>query len=142
MAYKYCWISATINSDFSFELIQSLLEKGLNLEFQYGQLIILDKDLNCDFNPLTIDQIITALELTNRTDDVFPLTIEMSDSNTDISFGNKNGKLNITFSFLSPQWSRKYCDDEVDFDHHRYANLLLNFLNDYKILNMEILLDN
>lgn len=129
-------ITTTINLPFDLQNIKLILKKGLSLGFTYHELIVKNGE-KCELRDLSIDNILHLIQHALINNDVYTIRISNIIS-SDIIFFSNEGFLSLMLLGMSPEQSKKYLDGEIDIDIHHYAHVLLNLVDEFKILDMKI----
>lgn len=126
-------ISTRLDAEFNESNIQAVLERGL------PESLIYYKYMDEDGTPLNINEATDSAFKGDKDWDVNTLAIKVEDTYAKLIFSmDKNNMMNVMLSGLSHLWFRKFKNGDEDIDVARYAKVLLNLTQDFKILEMNI----
>lgn len=132
-------IAATLKTPFLRDTIKTILQRGADLGFIYREYIL--GDLNCDSDPLSVDDALAMIYKTHQEVEMYCITIECEATYFNLNFLVDGENLAVMFPSLNSLWSRKYEAGEYDIDIQRYAEVFLSLIHDYQIANLQIQLD-
>lgn len=128
-------IWATVSATYEERNIKHILENGSKLGIQYYKFIL--GEMNVASKPLAIEQATKDVILGDPEGGLHCLTVQIKDTYATLHFLDE-GNLSIMFSGLSILWAQKYLDGEEDIDVARYAKVLLELVEGFKILEFRV----
>ena len=121
---------------FSPTIIKLIIQQGRTLGFNYHTYIL--GEININSRSLDDQEALDAIMLGYDDCQMYCITAALEDTFFNLHFINENGRLLIMFHGFSIIWSKKYFGAIEDIDIQRYAHVMLELVNNFKILTMEI----
>jgi hypothetical protein len=115
--------------------IESVLVKGLELGFSYYEYSLGMIEINGP--SLSIKEALHSILDDKTKSKLYCIVAKVNDTYTTIDFIAQNGNLLLMFSDFTYPWLKKF-DGTDEIDIGRYAKIMLDLVQDYKILHMSI----
>lgn len=129
-------ISTSIDLIYIEKSIESILAKGLQLGFNYYEYSLGMVEVNGP--SLNIKEALHSILIDKTQSKLYCIVVQYNDTYFTMDFISQNGNILLMFSDFTYPWLKKFDDGEDDIDIGRYAKILLDLVQDFKILEMKI----
>ena len=113
---------------YSKQAVENILAKGQSLGFVYEDNFL---KLKIGKAPLNLIEAVN-FSLLSEMPSIF---VDYKDTNFSLTIRDVNPYTSITFMSFGEGWKKKYLNQsDEDYDLHRYAKLMLDLIEDFKII--------
>ena len=136
MALGYS-ITAKLDAYYDSNNIEFILNKGITIGLRYSEFILGKIDYS-SAPYLSLNKALEAVIQGISDSSLHCLVVKFQETFATLHFVNDGKYLLIMFSGMSFLWSKKYSNGKEDIDIARYTRLLLDLVDDFKILELHV----